>query len=349
MMVEEVLPFLEENVKILAAEMAFEIGVKTFYGKNDGAIPMVGELNPDIVVNALAQTLGIDYKAMPDEYASKAQGVAMAGTPSRELTFCPGCPHRASFWSIHNALELDGRKGFVCGDIGCYTMAILPCGFSSLKTSHSMGSGTGIASGFGKLGGFGFDQPILSVCGDSTFFHTGIPALVNAVHNRSNFTMVILDNSGTAMTGFQPHPGLDVNALGEEVPSIDIAEVCRSMGARVEVRDPFDLEETRKTINQLIEDKQGVKVLILRQICALSPEKKAEKKYDMTIDEKICLGENCGCNRVCTRIFRCPGLVWDKEKEVTRIDDVICTGCGVCADICPAGAIKKSSVLKEVA
>ncbi|MBW2594596.1 MAG: 4Fe-4S binding protein [Deltaproteobacteria bacterium] len=349
MIVEEVLPFLEENVKILAAEMAPEIGVKTFYGKNDGKIPMVGELNPDIVVNAIAQTLGIDYKAMPDEYANKAQGVAMAGTPSRELTFCPGCPHRASFWSIHNALELDGRKGFVCGDIGCYTLAILPCGFSSLKTTHSMGSGTGIASGFGKLGGFGFDQPILSVCGDSTFFHTGISALVNAVHHSSNFTMVILDNSGTAMTGFQPHPGLKVNALGDEVPSIDIEEVCRALGARVEVRDPFDLEETRKTINQLIEDKQGVNVLILRQICALSPEKKGKKKYEMTIDEEICLGENCGCNRVCTRIFRCPGLVWDKEKEVTRIDEVICTGCGVCADICPAGAIKKSSVLKEVA
>jgi len=341
MVVEEVLPFLEENIKILAAEMASEIGVKIFYGKNDGKIPMVGELNPDIVVNALAQVTGIDYKPVSDEYENKAQETATGGAPSRELTFCPGCPHRASFWSIHNALELDGRKGFVCGDIGCYTMAILPCGFSSLKTSHSMGSGTGIASGFGKLGGFGFDQPVLSVCGDSTFFHTGIPALVNAVHHESNFTMVILDNSGTAMTGFQPHPGLKVNALGDEVPSIDIAEVCRALGARVEVRDPFDLEETQKTINQLIEDKQGVKVLILRQICALSPEKKGKKKYEMTIDEEICLAENCGCNRLCTRIFRCPGLVWDKGKKVTKIDDVICAGCGVCADICPVGAIKR--------
>jgi indolepyruvate ferredoxin oxidoreductase alpha subunit len=116
------------------------------------------------------------------------------------------------------------------------------------------------------------------------------------------------------------------------------------LGARVEIRDPFDLEETQKTLNELIEDKAGLKVLILRQICALSPEKKAGKKYDMTIDDEICLGENCGCNKVCTRIFRCPGLVWDKEKMVTRVDDVICTGCGVCADICPEGAIKRKEV-----
>jgi len=182
------------------------------------------------------------------------------------------------------------------------------------------------------------------VCGDSTFFHAAIPALINAVHHNSDFTLVLLDNSGTAMTGFQPHPGLNIDAMGEQVTSVDIAEVCRAMGARVEIRDPFDLEETQETLNQLIEDKEGLKVLILRQICALSPEKKAGKKYDMRIDDEICLGENCGCNKVCTRIFRCPGLVWDKEKMVTRIDDVICTGCGVCADICPAGAIKRKEV-----
>lgn len=344
LIVEEVLPFLEENVKILAAEMAREIGIKTFHGKNDGKIPMVGELNPDLVVGALAQIVGIDYEAVPDEYANKAEGAATSKAPARELTFCPGCPHRASFWSIHNALQLDGRKGFVCGDIGCYSLAMLPCGFSTLKTLHAMGSGGGIASGFGKLGRFGFDQPVLAVCGDSTFFHSAVPALINAVHHNSDFTLAVLDNSGTAMTGFQPHPGLKVSAMGEDVTSVDIAEICRALGARVEIRDPFDLEETQKTLNELIEDKAGLKVLILRQICALSPEKKAGKKYDVTIDDEICLGENCGCNKVCTRIFRCPGLVWDKEKMVTRVDDVICTGCGVCADICPEGAIKRKEV-----
>ncbi|MBU4427401.1 MAG: thiamine pyrophosphate-dependent enzyme [Desulfobacterales bacterium] len=340
MIVEEVLPFLEENVKILAAEQAKEIGVKTFYGKNDGTIPMAGELNSDLVISALSKVLGIDYMAMSPEYERKLELPTLTAIPDRERTFCSGCPHRASFWSIHNALQMDNRKGFVCGDIGCYAMARLPCGFSTTKTLHAMGSGAGLASGFGKLAQFGMDQPVLAVCGDSTFFHAVIPALINAVHHNSNITLVVLDNSGTAMTGFQSHPGLAINAMGDVVPDIDIARVCEAIGARVEIRDPFDLEETRKTVNRLIEDEEGVKVLILKQECALSPDRKHKKNYNMSVDEILCLGENCGCNRLCTRIFRCPGLVWDKEKKKARIDEVICVGCGVCSYVCPVAAIK---------
>lgn len=340
MVVEEVIPFLEENLKVLAMELAPEIGVKKFIGKRDGSLPMEGELNPDLVINALAKALDIEYQPVSDEYKQEAQKSVFFGAPNRELTFCPGCPHRASFWSIHNVLQLDNREGFVCGDIGCYTMAILPTGFSTLKTLHAMGSGTGIASGFGKLGQFGLDQPILSVCGDSTFFHAALPALFNAVHHKSDITMVVLDNSGTAMTGFQPHPGLKVNAAGDEVPAIDIPSVCRSMGATVRECDPFDIEETQKNLLELLE-MGGVKVLVLKQICALSPEKKMKKLFDVSLDESVCLGETCGCNRLCTRIFRCPGLVWDGENKKARIDEVICTGCGVCASICPSGAITR--------
>ena len=340
LIVEEVIPFLEESIKILAAELAPKIGVKTFYGKRDGLIPMVGELNPDLVVAAFSKILGIEYKAAPEDYTKRAGDISPMGAPNRELTFCPGCPHRASFWSIHNVLAVDNRQGFVCGDIGCYSLGVLPCGFSSLKTLHAMGSGTGLASGFGKLTEFGMDQPALSVCGDSTFFHAAMPALVNAVHHKSGITMVVLDNSGTAMTGFQPHPGLSSDAAGNEVPMIDIPGVCEAIGARVKICDPFDLEQTQQVLCELLEE-EGVKVLVLRQICGLSPEKKAKKKYDMCLDETVCLGENCGCNRLCTRIFRCPGLVWDKEKEVARIDEVICAGCGVCASICPSGAIER--------
>jgi indolepyruvate ferredoxin oxidoreductase alpha subunit len=264
--------------------------------------------------------------------------------PERARTFCPGCPHRASFWSIHNALQMDNRKGFVCGDIGCYAMGRFPCGFETTKTLHAMGSGAGLASGFGKLAQFGMDQPVLAVCGDSTFFHAVMPALVNAVHHKANITLVVLDNSGTAMTGFQPHPGLPVNAMGNKVPCVDIAKVCEAIGAKVEIRDPFDLGETQKTLNRMLEDKQGVKVLILQQACALSPEKRQTKQYEMHIDENLCLGENCGCNRLCTRIFQCPGLVWDKENNKARIDEVLCVGCGVCSLICPAGAIKREEV-----
>jgi indolepyruvate ferredoxin oxidoreductase, alpha subunit len=341
LIVEEVLPFLEEHVKILAAEQAREIGIKDFYGKNDQSLPMAGELNPDLVAAAVGRILGVAPPALPAPYAQKLRDL-MGVIPRREQTFCPGCPHRASFWSIREALQRDGRGGFVCGDIGCYAMGSLfpAAGFHTAKTLHAMGSGTGLASGFGKLGSFGMDQPAIAVCGDSTFYHAAIPALVNAVHQDADMIFVALDNSGTAMTGFQSHPGLDVNAMGGASPKIDIAALCSAMGARVVIGDPFNLGQTRETLNRLMEETGGVKVLILQQSCALSPEKKGRKRYLMHVDEQLCRGEICGCNRLCTRIFRCPGLLWDRQRAKARIDEVICAGCGVCAGICPAEAIR---------
>lgn len=341
LVVEEVIPFLEDNVKIVAAELGSKIGFKTFFGKKDGAIPMTGELNPDLVATSISKILSVDYEPVSETYLTRAKALAGPGAPGRDLTFCPGCPHRASFWSIHNILQLDNRDGFVCGDIGCYSLGMLPCGFRTLRTLHAMGSGAGLASGFGKLKMFGMDQPVLTTVGDSTFFHAVLPALINAVHHRSDITLVILDNSGTAMTGFQSHPGLPVDAMGDVAPYIDIVSVCQAIGAKVAVCDPFDLEKTEQVLLDLIEDQEGVKVLVLKQICALSPEKKGKKMYDVAIDQEICLGENCGCNRLCTRVFKCPGFIWDKEKGVSTIDEVICAGCGVCVSICPAGAITK--------
>ncbi|MBC8443889.1 MAG: 4Fe-4S binding protein [Deltaproteobacteria bacterium] len=343
LIVEEVIPFLEENVKILAAEFASKMGPKTFFGKREGDIPTTNEMNPDLVVAALAKILDIDYNPVPEAYTKRAQELAFFGAPGRDLTFCAGCPHRASFWSIHNALLMDGREGFVCGDIGCYSMAALPTGFSTLKTLHAMGSGVGLASGFGKLGQFGMDQPVLATVGDSTFFHAVLPALVNAIHHQSDITIVVLDNSGTAMTGFQPHPGLPVDAGGNQVPAIDVAKVCEAMGATVRISDPFDMDKTRQTLFELFEI-TGLKVLVLKQMCALSPEKKAKKMYAVSVDENICIGQNCGCNQLCTRIFKCPGLNYDEDKRVSRIDEVICAGCGVCASICPSNAIQKKEV-----
>ncbi len=341
--VEEVLPFLEEEVKIMAAEMAGDIGVKTFFGKKDGLLASVSEMNPNKVVAGLSQILDIAYEGAGQKYAQRATEISFMGSPNREATFCPGCPHRASFWSINTALSMDNRSGFVCGDIGCYSMAVLPAGFSTLKTLHAMGSGTGLASGFGQFGQFGMDQPVISVCGDSTFFHSAISPLMNAVHNESDITMIVLDNSGTAMTGFQSHTGLTVDAMGNERPKIDIPTICRSMDIGVEVCDPFDLETTRNTLFELIE-KKGVNVLVLKQSCALSPEKKAKKQFEMKVDENICVGETCGCNRICTRIFACPGLTWDAANNRSKIDGVMCAGCGVCASICPNGAIIKTEV-----
>ncbi|MEN6508970.1 MAG: thiamine pyrophosphate-dependent enzyme [Smithella sp.] len=345
LIVEEVMPFLEENVKVLASGIAGRIGIKTFFGKYDGTLPFAGELNPDAVADALGRILKVKRKSLPADYLKDIQKTA-ALIPVREQTFCAGCPHRASFWNIHNAIALDGRKGFVCGDIGCYSMAALSpaTGYHTMPTLHSMGSGTGLASGFAKLTQFGLDNPILTVCGDSTFYHAVIPALINAQHNRADITFIVLDNAGTAMTGFQPHPGLAVSALKDVVPAVDIAAICRAIGAKVAVSDPFDLAATGRILTAFLADKGSLKVLILRQACALSPEKKGKKTFDVRVDESLCLGEACGCNRLCTRIFRCPALTWDRDKKKAVVDEVICAGCGVCASICPQQAIIKTEV-----
>jgi len=343
LIVEEVMPFLEENVKVLASGMTKRIGMKTFFGKYDETLPAAGELNPDIVAGAIGSILNVRRKALPDAYVAESKKAA-ALIPPREQTFCAGCPHRASFWNIHNAIALDGRKGFVCGDIGCYSMAALSpaAGYHTMPTLHSMGSGTGLASGFAKLTQFGLDKPILTVCGDSTFYHAVIPALINAQHNLANITFIVLDNQGTAMTGFQPHPGLEVSALRDVVPAVEIAAICEAIGAKVAVSDPFDLAATGKILTSFLAEKGSVKVLILRQACALSPEKKGKKTFDVKVNEDLCLGDACGCNRLCTRIFRCPALTWDRTKKKAVVDEVICAGCGVCASICPQQAIMKS-------
>lgn len=204
-----------------------------------------------------------------------------------------------------------------------------------------MGSGTGLSDGFGKLGPFGFNQPTVAMCGDSTFFHATMPALVNAHYNKSNLVMVILDNSTTAMTGFQPHPGVGVNSMGEKVAPVEIEAVCRAFGAKVWVMDPFDLQGTKEIVLGALEDPVGIKVVIMRRKCAMVQLKEEKPPYKVKVDLEKCVGEDCGCDRLCTRVFRCPGLIWDEQAGRSMVDEVICVGCGVCADICPEKAIMK--------
>ena len=179
LVVEEVAPFLEGNLKELVGENAGDAGPLTFYGKRSGHIPDSGELNPDLVTQALSSVLEVEKPGVAPEYAQKAQELTGGHTHMRAVGFCAGCPHRATFWSLKNALKLDGRGGFVTGDIGCYTMALGPTGFFQVKTVQAMGSGVGLACGFGNLARTGFEQPTVAVCGDSTFFHAAIPALIN--------------------------------------------------------------------------------------------------------------------------------------------------------------------------
>jgi len=340
LVVEEIDPFLERSIMELVANLPFGSLHPLFYGKRSGHISACGEQNPDTVLKAITSIMDLTYQPREIKYTRKAEQAAK-DIPNRAATLCPGCPHRATFWSIKNALRLDGRNGFVTGDIGCYYLTTGSTGFFQTRTMQCMGGGIGLANGLGRLGQFGFNQPVLAVCGDSTFFHAAIPALINGVYNQSNFILAILDNNATAMTGFQPHPGTGITAMGEPTKIISMEALCRSLGARVEVCDPFNLKDTTATLLSMIEDEDGgAKVVIMRRECELVRARREKRlPYKVYVDFDKCIGEACGCNRLCTRVFHCPGLIWDREAGKPKIDEVICAGCGVCADICPQGAI----------
>jgi indolepyruvate ferredoxin oxidoreductase alpha subunit len=337
--IEETDPFLEGAIMEYSSSLSPESRHNIFYGKHTQHTNAFGELTPDVVIRAIAAVLDIMYEVRDAEYIKKVEAIPRTAIKERLLTFCAGCPHRASYWAIKNALRMDGRDGFVTGDIGCYAMGVGPAGFFQNRTHQCMGAGSGMANGFGQLWRFGFDQPVIAVSGDSTFYHAVVPALINGVHNKSNFVLVIFDNGATAMTGFQPHPGTDLTAMGEPAQDISMENICRAIGARVEVCDPFDLKATTATLLDLLEQKEGARVAIMRRTCELVRGRTEKHPYKMRIDPDKCLGDDCGCNRLCNRVFRCPGLVWDAAAGKTKIDEVVCNECGVCADVCPEGAI----------
>ena len=341
--IEEVDPFLEVQVKAFWAQQAEELEPKRFFGRASGHLPQVGEMNSNLVLTLLQEILDVKYEARPADYLRRAEA-ASALAPARQVGFCAGCPHRATYWAIKNALALDGREGFVTGDIGCYGMGFGPSGFGQVKTLHAMGSGPGLASGLGQLRRFGLDQPVLTVCGDSTFYHAALPALINARYNGASFLMLVLDNSATAMTGFQPHPGTGRTAGGDQASMVEIEAICRAIGFPVEVIDPFEVDVAIEAVFRLIQDRDGVKILIMRQTCALVRAKAEKASFRVRVDPERCLGEACGCDRLCTRIFKCPGLIWDGGAGKARVDEVICNACGVCVQICPQSAIVKEDL-----
>lgn len=333
---EEVDPFLEDNVKSLAGDLGKKVGAKEFFGKASNHLPSCGELLPAHFIDVLGNIFGISWRNI--RYRDRISSLLNDQVPPREFGFCPGCPHRGSYYAIKTALAWNDKNGFVSGDIGCYTLGIWPTGFNQVKSVHAMGSGAGLACGYGKLTKFGFDQPVVTVCGDSTFFHSGLPALVNAKFNESDILLLILDNSATAMTGFQPHPGTGTTAMGHTTDPVDVEGLCSSLGVVVDAADPFDMKDTARKIYDLM-NMSGPRVLVLRRKCALVQGREGGFPFVMRVNQDQCLGEACGCGRYCTRVFRCPGLVWDREDGNALIDEVICVGCGICADICPQGAI----------
>lgn len=325
---EEVDPVLEHNLESIAGRNRLQV---TFCGRFDGALPKIGELDPDNVAAAVSKLTGV---SLPEKKVSSDLEL-----PERELTFCAGCPHRATFYLLKRVLRQEKNPGVVVGDIGCYIMSGQSAGHYAFQACNCMGSGINLAEGLGQLTNYGLDQKVVTVCGDSTFFHTIMPGLVNATYHHANMLLMVLDNSATAMTGFQPHPATGLTAMGDHVEPMDIQRIVEGIGCEVEIADPFEVEETEQVIRRLL-NKPGMNVLILRQPCATLMSKQRRRPVRVYVDQDKCLGDGCGCDKYCSRVWGCPGNTWDFKKNKAMIDPVTCVGCGVCAKLCPGGAIK---------
>jgi len=318
LVVEEGEPYLEEAVKALAQENGLTLPIA---GKAPELFSRLYEYNPAQVRQVLAAYFGVPHESPVAPDLSDVPEI-----PQRPPTLCAGCSHRATFYEVRKAAE--GLETIYPTDIGCYTLGLLPP-LSSADFLICMGSSVGTSGGFSKV----TDKKVIAFIGDSTFFHSGIPGLINAVFNNHNFTLVILDNGTTAMTGHQPHPGVDMQQLQMKgFGQVSIEAVVRAIGVpHVTVVKPYKVKKSIEAIRAAI-DAKGVSVIISQETCSLYAKslKLAQRKpFEVT--------DKCRNHRDCMNNLACPAFyVWN---ERIKIDPNLCTGCAVCAQICPENAI----------
>jgi len=316
LVVEELDPFIEEGIRL----MGLSVEGKSIF-------PLCGELDPTVVRRCAVEAGLLPSPPSPPRRPEEVK------LPARPPLLCPGCPHRGVF-VVTNKLDL-----VVSGDIGCYTLGFLPP-LAALHTCGCMGASVGQAHGMSKAG---IAQKHVAVIGDSTFFHTGMPALLNVAYNRSDTVVVILDNRTTAMTGHQQHPGTGMTLMGEPTTAVEFEDVARAFGIRrVYTVDPYDLRQVEAALRDCLEA-EGPAVVISRRACALLPE--ARKQWAaLAVDEELCNG--CGlCFRVgCPAIAKSDRLDAKTGRAIARIDPLLCTGCEICAQVCARGAISMRGV-----
>lgn len=310
--IEELDPVIERELIYIAGK--YHLPVKIL-GKLSHHVKNSGENTRDSVLNDIAAFMG---RQLPEQ----GENVSLPELPVRPPVLCAGCPHRASFYAVKKAMQ--GRKTIFCGDIGCYTMGnAMP--LDMVDTCLCMGAGLGIAQGVGHIEP---DTSCFAFVGDSTFFAAAIPGVVNAVYNQAEMTLIVLDNSTTAMTGHQPHPGTGHTMMGEVVAKVNIEAVLQGIGVTaVETVNPLDLDKSIEVVRKMA-GLPGVKAIIFKYPCIAitKPEGK------MAVDRDKCVG----C-RKCIREIGCPGLII-RDGQVT-IDESLCTGCGLCSQICSFEAI----------
>ncbi len=318
--IEELDPFLENEIRLM--------GIKV---EGKSIFPICGEFDPKVVRDS-AITAGLLPQSAQVEVIEPEKGPL----PPRPPVLCPGCPHRPVFHVLRR-LKLP-----VNGDIGCYTLGLLPP-LSSIHTCGCMGASIGVAHGADKAG---IEERNVAVIGDSTFFHTGMPALLNVAYNGGQTITIIMDNRTTAMTGHQDHPGSGRTLEGQPTQPIEFEPLVRALGVeRVQTVDSYNVKEVREALKACLASEEPA-VVITRRECALLPQVRARYLPLRVVSER-CLA--------CWSCFRlgCPAMVKSEEvyektgRNKSQIDPLLCTGCEVCAQICPNNAILFRAQIEE--
>lgn len=327
LVLEELEPHLERAVYLEAYKKGKKVKI---VGKEDGTLSRIGSYDATHVVKGLFSALG---QELPEKFMRDFTEAEKKAT-ARPITTCAGCPHRGTFMAINKAIKnLKYKKDevMVTGDIGCTILGINPP-FNTLWTEVSMGASIPLAQGFVYSE---VKNPVIATIGDSTFFHAGIPGLINAVQHGVNLTVIIMDNGWTAMTGMQINPGTHIDFQQPGHKQIDLAKMVSGLGVEeLFIVDPYDYEMTTKAIEKAL-TMPGVKVIMPRRECAIQANRRRIKYSTITVDQ-----EKCNLCKLCINITGCPAITLGDESII--IDPIQCNGCGLCAQVCNKSAILRS-------
>jgi indolepyruvate ferredoxin oxidoreductase alpha subunit len=321
LVIEECDPVVELQLKALLQDLGLRVEVH-----GEDLLGRRGELTLDRVVGAIAKVFGIPWSA-PEVLKTPIE------PPQRPPILCPGCPHRATFYALKMAVRRLRVDPIYSGDIGCYSLGIQPP-FNAQDVIIEMGGSIGLANGFAHTVK---ERPAVAIIGDSTFFHAGLPPLVNAVYNRAPMLVLVLDNETTAMTGFQPHPGTGVKADGSLGKKMCIECIAEAIGVDyVEVFDPYNVKKAIETIEKglRVAMSGGVAVLVARRECSLNATRGGRLSGVYQVDLEKCV--KC---MLCVNELACPAI--RVEKGFPKVIESLCIGCGVCNEVCPVKAFTK--------
>lgn len=317
LVVEELEPYLEDSCKVIAHERGLRTVIR---GKGVGGLSRMLEYNPAMVRQAVAEYFDVPYEApKPLELQDRAE------MPVRPPNLCAGCPHRMTYYAAKKAA---GPDAIFPNDIGCYTLGFLPP-YRMADMVLCMGASVSGPAGVSTA----TDQKVVSFIGDSTFFHSGMTGLANAVFNNHKFTLIIMDNGITAMTGHQPSAAMDTEMAGQPMTHIDLEAVVRGIGVKhVQVVRPTNLARTEAAVKEAIEY-DGLSVIISREVCPLHSRRFQKVKKPVFAINR----DKCKNHRTCLTEFACPAFYLEGEK--VNINPNLCLGCAACVQVCPERAI----------